>query len=398
LAPLVFTKNLFNEARANTRLLPRVHASPANSLSMHAGVNVLLKNRSTVYGKVAECVNLMKNLGAKHMRDRLVPSQTSQQLAYSLMNANGIKVHATIGLLGDTDVDIGIVLAKAAEHPEYYSSFGGPNEPNATGPGWVQKTILHQQAIYQKVKGNPALAHITVVGPSLKDQSPTLAQDFKDLADAGIGKWCDVADYHLYPGGITPTHGLDEHIAMATSWGHPTYCTEGGYNTGVGITGHGNPVPEDVQATYAPRQLLEQYIRGVRRFFTFELLDDPDSIPFSTWESHFGLVECPSLDPATWTPKPAYDALANLFSELSDPGPAYSPPRLRLSVEQANNVVWHLFGKRDGTYKLILWQDVTVYDPNTQQMINVELVPVNVTTLEKSLTVMVGPDISIITL
>ena len=79
------------------------------------------------------------------------------------------------------------------------------------------------------------------------------------------------------------------------------------------------PVPEDVAGVYTPRVLLDHYLRGEKRVYTYELVDEFDDPGLTDPEAHFGLLH------RDFTPKPAFSAMKNLLGLLNDPGPAFTP-------------------------------------------------------------------------
>ena len=65
--------------------------------------------------------------------------------------------------------------------------------------------------------------------------------------------------------------------------------------------------------------MLEHFLRGEKRTYTYELIDEFDDPGKTNAEANFGLLR------RDWTPKPAFAAMKNLLGLLSDPGPAFTP-------------------------------------------------------------------------
>lgn len=350
--------------------LSAVPARMADSLADSYGINTHLSFRPTVYGNTSAVVEFLKWSRVRMIRDRIVPGNRAQLQAFCDLAAAGCRTHSTMGKFGETDQSVmNSLVAAAATIPEAFVSFGGPNEPNASGrpPDWASRTVAHQKLIWNSVRNNRGLSSVPICGPALQDVSPTLQRDFAALGSAGVARYCDYGDFHSYPGGWTPSEELDVRMTWArAAFGNKLdYCTEGGYNNGMSITNRGNPVPEDVAGIYAPRQLLEHFIRG-NTFFAYELLDDPDPSG-SEWEAHFGLVGTPGFDPAKWYAKPALAAMRRLIRHLADPGPDFIPVPLKMAVTGGGlDMRSTLLAKRNGTHLLLMWRDVNVYDPRAR--------------------------------
>ncbi len=64
----------------------------------------------------------------------------------------------------------------------------------------------------------------------------------------------------------------------------------------------------------------------------------------------------------------------------SDPGPKIPPEKLSYKLQGANKDTFHtLLQKRDGTFLLILWQEVSSWDPRTMTAKRVVGNPINLT-------------------
>jgi hypothetical protein len=149
-------------------------------------------------------------------------------------------------------------------------------------------------------------------------------------------------------------------------------CTEAGYFTAMNYRGGAYPTPPDVAATYIPRLLMEHWSRGMTKLFLYELLDDPDPANVRR-EASFGMLRVPTLDPsAPWPPKPHYVAVKNLVAQLSDPGPAHDPVALDVAVKSVVPVRRLQLSRRDGSWLLALWRDVSCYDAAARVHLSVD--------------------------
>ena len=136
-------------------------------------------------------------------------------------------------------------------------------------------------------------------------------------------------------------------------------------------------VSEDAQALYAPRQLLE-YVRRGMRFWQYELMDDPDP------SGPTGRATSASSPPRASTRRagdasPRFDTMKDLLAKIADPGPAYEPAPISISVDGPVDLENIVVGRRDGSYQVVAWRDVDVYDPESRRPIDVEPEKVTVT-------------------
>jgi hypothetical protein len=194
---------------------------------------------------------------------------------------------------------------------------------------------------------------------------------------------------HLYPQGFEPSHLIDRLMKWVSLPfpDKPIACTEGGYSDDLRNTTRGNPVPQDVVALYTPRHWLEHALRtgdgsNGNAFVRYELLDDPlppGARDSTRRESSFGLIACPTTDPATWETKPSFTATANLMNLLADPGPPFLAAPLAFQVTgSTNDYRWYLMQKRDGVYYLAVWRSVSSWNPYTRTRMTVERVKLTV--------------------
>ena len=102
--------------------------------------------------------------------------------------------------------------------------------------------------------------------------------------------------------------------------------------------------------------------------------------PSSTDSQHFwGLVSVPNPDPASWQPLPAFHTYRRLMALMADGTAPYSPSSLSVTVGGAADVKSFLVGKRDGSYLLALWRDVSLWDRKTRKPLTPSAATVNVT-------------------
>jgi hypothetical protein len=134
----------------------------------------------------------------------------------------------------------------------------------------------------------------------------------------------------------------------------PIIATETGYYT---RTTDGGQVSPAAMGKYIPRLFGEYFNRGVVRTYDYELIDQNDT---TGRESNFGLLN--------WdrTPKPAYTALANLIALTQEPGANFSAGSLDLTITGAPSTVHHtVLQKSNGTFDVLIWNDVSVWNTST---------------------------------
>jgi hypothetical protein len=133
-------------------------------------------------------------------------------------------------------------------------------------------------------------------------------------------------------------------------------------------TGGAFPTPEDVAAKYLPQQVMEHWVRGNRRFFVYELLDDPDPSGKDR-EAHFGLLGVDSARGA-WRPKPQFEALKNFLSILGDRGDAHDVGGMHLGIDGPSDLQSTVVAKRTGARYVVLWRGVKAYEPATRRVLH----------------------------
>lgn len=249
----------------------------------------------------------------------------------------------------------------------------GLNEPDYPDkyPDWVAQTVAWQQRVYTAVKADPALAGRPMLGPALVHGAKSA------MAIGSMTTFADFANMHPYPGGREPSASLaiNANAYRPMNGSLPYVVTETGYHTAVSAT-QGQPgVSEAAMGKYIPRLFLEYWNFGIRRTYTYELIDEGTN-PTDA-ELSFGLIH------ADGSPKLAFTALKNLIGLLSDPagkGRSFTPGTLRYVLAGAPQTVHHtLLEKTDGRFYLVCWQEVPSYDEKAKTDIAVPTVAARVT-------------------
>jgi hypothetical protein len=392
---------------ANARPLSRGLASqlpfvkPLSAQAVHNAFGVCAHPtfRVSGYQYTTEWMAALAQTGASYFRGAYDEKNPGTMLAATAARKHGIKWGMLVSPEDWTLSDEGLIARirhignNAADVCRFVE---GVNEPNHERDGgappsdWVARTVAKQKVIWRAVKGDPRLAHVKVVGPSLHAVAAT-ESDYAALGAAGIARFMDYSGMHRYPGGHYPDQLLDERLAWINRYwsGRPTWITETGYTNALAtVRGH-RPVPESVAALYGPSAVLEAADRGCNVIW-YELLDDPDSGAKDVIESNFGMFATTTGTGPLWRPKPIATAMGSFLGWLDDPGPTFNPPEIRLKVTStAADVRTTVVAKRSGGVAIYLRRATDCWDVNAQTPISVTKAQVTLTTLEGSRTIAV---------
>jgi hypothetical protein len=201
--------------------------------------------------------------------------------------------------------------------------------------------------------------HVPVLGPSF-------TVNWSYVTAGNIASQMTYNNLHVYFGGRNPgSPGWGDGDAQGHAYGSldwwidqgnidapnvPSVITEAGY---ISYPSTATPytIPESVEASYTPRTLLLAFNHGIKRTFVYELLDEISS-------PGYGLLR------SDLSEKPAFTAVKNLLSLLSDRGSVFSPGKLNYTITGADSTLNHtLLQKRDGSFWLVLWSEQSSYNP-----------------------------------
>lgn len=218
---------------------------------------------------------------------------------------------------------------------------------------WGDRVRATQRQLWETVKSDAATRTIDVVGPNVESD--------EQIAAAGdLSAWVDYGTCFPYrgaelnqPPGARAESDLVRHASVYP--GKRYFVPQVGYHTSA------DGVSEAVQAKYLTRTLLEHSRLGIERTFILELDD-------SVSERKFGLVRSDSSQ------KPSFTALRRLIEQLTDPGPAFVPRKLSFALTGAPPDVRHLLlQKRNRTFYLALWREITSVDADAAAAVTLEL-------------------------
>ena len=310
---------------AGSRQFPEI-ARPSDEFVDTIGTNVHLEYRNSPYrDNFAMVRSRLIELRIRHIRNGLFDSSAWPEYYERLedLAQNGIR-----GLFVTRPGQSASLLTSFPKRvPHSFEAYEGPNEYDLSqDPDWVNTLRSFQSFLYHTVKDEPSTALFMVVGPAL-----TTEKARRSLG--AVSSDFDVGNLHNYFAGRNPgTPGWGPNGYGSIEWhldlvrqtsvmSKPVISTETGYDTAPAVQ---DGIPEIVFGRYMPRVFLEQFMRGVRRTYSYELLDEGrnDHDP----EQNFGLLRYDG------SPKPAYLALANLIRILEDPGPAFTPHPVHFAV------------------------------------------------------------------
>ncbi len=336
-----------------------VQAKTADSIVNTYGINVHMNATKGRYGDVPAVVDKLTQLNVRHVRDALYINSPKQYAALNLLAANGIKSDLLLGRpdnAGGTPQQL-VDLVATTVRPATELVEGSNEWDLQRDPGnWALNLRNHQKTMYSLIKANPATKSIPVL-------MPALGRGWDPAGWVQLGSMAGMADYgnaHPYPGGRVPTFQLDSTISRSkvSSGNLPIMVTEAGFTDAMNNTTTHLPTPQNVQGVYAPRLLLEHFMRGEARMYQYELIDERDNQAGDDREAHFGLLNY------DWSPKPQFTAMANLLGMLVDKGAPFNPGKLDYQLTGSTNGVNQLLvQKRDGSFYLVLWRDVSLWDP-----------------------------------
>ncbi len=256
------------------------------------------------------------------------------------------------------------------------------NDPNSP-LYWVFYIQSLTKDTYRALKSDRATAQVKVIAPSLGGN-----YDYGNKSPLGdLSKYVDWGNFHPYPNngntfttpyryntiekyywhGNFPSININKNpyafdVFSPPFKGKPMVATETGYFTTKGKRG----ISEKVHGKYIPRLFLEYFRLGMPRTCSYEFVDEwnqPDNS-----EANYGLLR------HNLSPKPAYTALKNLISLLKDPAGSRIIPRslnYNLAIKAPRNyerteyVHDLLLQKRDGSFYLVLWHEISNGDIST---------------------------------
>lgn len=366
-------------ALAALAIAPQAGAAPiaakqADAVVESIGVNTHLGYTNRNYNEFTTVRQRLLDLGVRYIRDQVSLGRPDVYSRFRQLAADGIHLDAIAGdplqrwSTGTIDQQLDLIQKELGTA---VASIEGPNEYDLQGdPNWVPVLRDYTRRLWEGVKARPALAGLPVIGPSV-----VLEENQEALGD--ISSWVDYGNTHSYQSGNAPDDDArwsnDLSYAAKNSGSKPVQVTECGYNNAVNTTNGHRPASERAAGIYMPRLFLDNFQRGIARTYSYELLDQKEDSTRTDIESSFGLYR------NDFSPKPAATALKNLIGLLSDRGTQFTPASLDYGIQGAPSSARQLLlQKRDGSFYLVLWNRVSVWNPQTRTDIDPPDVPITV--------------------
>ncbi|WP_250126122.1 hypothetical protein [Chroococcidiopsis sp. CCMEE 29] len=351
-------------------------ARSADSFVDSIGVNThLYYQNSAYYQKYEELIKpKLLELGVRHIRDGGTRNLNGYLDRLKELAKQGIR--CTLSFDPRTITPQEAVALNKELGKDVVAGVQGPNEYNNSGDSnWVNTLRNYQQQLFKAIKGDSATASLPVYGPSLTSE---------DAINA-VGDLSNSIDYAAMPNYYSGRHpgtqgwgfngygSLKWNVDLIRKYGgsKPVVTVETGYHNTTSAEGHMG-VPEEVAGKYYPRLFLEQFNYGIHRTFGYELINESND--GNNLYKNFGLLRHDGSE------KPAFVALKNLIRVLKDPGPNFTPTALDYVLSGNTTNVHHtLLQKRDKKFYLVLWQEVSGFEVNARQYINVPTQQVTLT-------------------
>ena len=330
---------------------------------------------------------LLAELGIRYIRD--IPYPEPWRRRTDLYEDHGIRMLAAsvrssgkpldwqnisaflIAIKSWGEMIMGIVGVNEYDAASFHSCEENPEgcDPNWSKTSWPISYRQFQQRLYARVKADPELGHLPVVmGPMAHLGN---LEQVGDLSGS-----CDKGNDHSYPGswgkpsqesgwGRKSVRSMDEVVAKVQQAcpGQKLRLTETGYAEKVDGQQNKYLVTPQAKAKYLPRIYANYYLQGqIEKTFVHELLSSVTTEP-----TGYGIID------TNLQPTPAYYGIKNMISLLGEAEwngktqswqyPDFETSSLKYTFEGDNTDLKHLLlQKSDGTFYLLLWQEVYAYD------------------------------------
>ncbi|TAK88896.1 hypothetical protein EPO04_02145 [Patescibacteria group bacterium] len=351
-----------------------VQAKTAGSFIDSIGVNTHIGYGSYPYNDIQKVKDGLQKLGIRNVRDGdYLNNPTGQARLKTLFDA-GIKTD----LLTNSD-DLVATLNNIKSYPQgKVAALEGINEPDCflkdKRSDWVEFTRNYQKDFWNRVKNDATLQNADILSPAY-----CRAETAATVGD--LSPYFEYSAIHPYPGGWAPEKAIADQLKLSASasGGKPFYATETGYHNAIYTQSGHNPATQRASGIYMPRLFLSYYLAGIKRTYSYELVDQR---PANTWnlifdhEGNFGMLNY------NFSEKPAGAAIRRLTTLLGDTNTNFQPGKLDYSVSgDTSNLQQLLVQRPNGTFYLVLWRTDSVWDVPTRRDLPI---------VNKPLTVKVG--------
>jgi hypothetical protein len=359
----------------------------------------------------------LQYLGFSEVRmSRVDTNQANQSRLMNLAGDVGYKANIIIDDVGAQTIESRWAHVKAAWNRIQVVRVEMANEPQ-NGGGWtpatwplgvaatptytgasndlpVNEVHAQQRRLHATVRGDadPVLSRIPIACSSLalRDQAAWWGSYARNRpVDGPVGERSFFSDFnfHMYQAGrrfrkkftesreTAPETINAARAAFPESAAAPLLFSETGFHNFTGADSH-NPTPEDVAGIYAADFPFEAATLGIGVISFHQMYNDDRHA--AGREGYFGLFRAPG------DPKPIADTLHRITGLYADPGATAVPLKpLRFSISGGGtDLRSQLRQRRDGSWDLALWRDVSIYTPATSIAAGTRLAnpaPTNVT-------------------
>jgi len=301
----------------------------------------------------------LTTLGVRHLRDGYFdhPESSVYTKEHHTLAAHGIRTTYVVPTEASATTS---ALTSFAKLVDDFEGFEAPNECDAllNCGGGGAAGINQMMSLLPQISSAANSVGAALTGPSF-----VLPDSYIKTGD--LSQMITYNNAHVYFGGNPPgSQGWGDFDKYGNSYGSLNFwlaavdSTAPSAATVISETGYMSyerptqpyTISDTVGGKYIPRTLLLAFLHGVKRTYVYELLDEFSSPAYGILHSDF-------------TPKPAYTAIKNLTSTLSDTGPAFTPDSLPYTMSGGDATLNHLLlEKRDGSFWLILWLEQSCLD------------------------------------
>ena len=347
---------------------PRDAADALQSL----GVVTHLDYRPTPYEDLSRVQAALRYVGIDRLRDM---TPLANPKPYEVLAARGFRFNFVIRseAAGELPATIRTLESFAQRFKGSIVSVEGLNEikfwpANYHGLGGFPAGIAVQRDLYALMKRSTVLRDTPVLALTLGGASAADHERLGDLSD-----FADLGNAHVYFDGRVPSSSWRFAIDLARrSTPRLTHSavTETGYSSAA-ATPQG--VPAEVQAKYLLVLIAEAWRENIPAIYLYQLVDDRRDD--GDWSKSLGLYD------ASWQPKPAAHAIHFLTQALtSSLNAVASPGVLPYTITgQSADVKSVMLREADGTFDLLVWREVRLWDDQARRMIPAQSRRLNVT-------------------
>lgn len=350
---------------------------------------------------VLPAIQELAGVGLRHVRSGLNdPADNTFYTRHEQIRDAGLKWQIAMRKWQPATIDSWLPQVVTRLGSTAFSGFEGTNEQGGTTfvDADADTAFINQQGLWNTVRNTIGLTASThyVAGPSMlaRDnvQRDLLLYDGGDPAlPRDWASYLDMGTQHLYPDGNPPLQGAYNNEAFRHPYvaGFPWITSETGYHN-ANITGG---LGHTEEAIYRVRMHFDWYdyqwgTDDMKRFYHYEILNKGSLL--TSRGDNWGLMSSADANGFTAGEKfPAYWSVHNTLALFNDPT-AVTPGLLDYSVTPTTTPtgdtgpIRHLlYQKSDGTFLLVIYRQVKVWDKSTSTAITVS--PINVTvTLNQS--------------